>query len=614
MHDPMFLIGLASIVVLGIMAQWLAWRLGVPAILLLLLFGFAAGPGTEVLAGYGWLSGRFLRPDELFGEMLLPLVSVSVAIILFEGGLTLNLAELSQAGRVITNLVSSGALVTWMVATGAAWGILGLDLKLSLLLGAILVVTGPTVIGPLLRSVRPQGQVGAVLKWEGIVIDPIGAMLAVVVYTAIPQQGLEDVATAVLWSVTKTLVVGGLIGWAAALALILVLRRYWVPDFLQNPVTLMLVVAGFAGANLIQSESGLFSVTIMGIILANQKHVSVRHILEFKENLAVLLVSSLFILLGSRLELQQLDHLDWHALAFLAALVLVGRPLAVLISTARSGLNRRERVFLMCMAPRGIVAAAVSSVFALNLRSNNVEGAEYLVPYTFAVIVGTVTIYGLLAGWAARRLKLADPGRLGFLIAGANPLARALAKVIQEQEHAVLLVDTSRENLLAARLDGLPVTYGSILSQFVLDRTELSNIGRLLALTPNEEVNSLAALQFGRVFGRSEVFQLGASTGDSERAEKVSQQLRGRPLFAKGITYARLEEMMDRGAQVRKTLLTKDFDFRQYTVVNAGQVLPLLLIDEAGRITLFTAEQPPTPRAGQTIVGLKMGEDVAEKD
>lgn len=610
MSSQSVLIGLLTILLLGIGAQWLAWRLRLPAILLLLLFGCLAGPGSEWLAPYLGYSGRLLDPNRLLGDLLLPAVSMAVAIILFEGGLTLSLAELSQSSRVISSLVTVGALVTWVLAMIAGWGVLQLNWQLAMLLGAILVVTGPTVIGPLLRHVRPTGPVGPILKWEGIVIDPIGALLTVVVFEAVAIARTEHLAFMVVGNVAKTILIGSLLGLGGAVLLVLLLRRYWIPDYLQSPIALTLVLLAFGAANLLQRESGLFAATVMGIVLANQRRVAVRHILEFKENLTVLLISSLFILLAARLRLEDLSHLRLEILLFLAFLIVVVRPLGVAASTIGSPLSWRERAFLACMAPRGIVAAAVSSVFALHLQEAQVPGAEVLVPYTFAVIIGTVTVYGLIAGRAAARLGLARPGRRGFLIAGANPLARAIGTALKNQGYEVLLADTNRQNLSLARMEGLSVYFGSILSEQLLDRLELTGIGRLLALTPNEEVNALATLQFARVFGRSDVYQLPPEHPESARLNSVSRDLRGRQLFGKEMTYAHLSSFLRQGATIRKTTLSREFDFQKFKLTNPGKAIPLFLLDEAGQLFVFNVDHPPTPRPGQALLSLMQKADV----
>ena len=350
----MRLIELTLVVVLGVGAKWLAWRLHFPSILLLLLMGFLVGP---IL---GWVA-----PDEIFGDTLPPLVAMFVAVVLFEGGLTLKLSELPGVWKSVRNLIVIGAPVTWLLAGVSAHFLFGLDPLMSALIGAIFTVTGPTVIIPLLHHVRPRGNLGGILKWEGIVVDPIGAMLAVLVFQVmlLPPEAMDGSWFVAVELVLRTIGFGTLIGCVSAVALLAMMRRYWVPDFLQAPVTLMTVLAAFAGSNLLQHESGLLAVTLMGILIANQKQVNIRPIVHFKENLNVLLISGLFILLAARLDSATIEAIDNRHFMFLVLLIFAVRPIAVALSSIGSGLTVRERIYLCCMAPRGIVAAAVASVF-----------------------------------------------------------------------------------------------------------------------------------------------------------------------------------------------------------------------------------------------------------
>ena len=413
---------LAGVVGLGFVCQWLAWRVRLPAILLLLVAGLSAGPGMAWLAQHGHVRRAWIDPDALFGPLLLPIVSLSVALILFEGGLTLQFREIRQSKGVILRLVTIGAIVSWGLATAAASFVLQFPPGLAVLIGAILVVTGPTVIGPLLRFVKPVGPAAPVLRWEGIVIDPIGALLAVVVFEIV--IGRESHAAGVAIAAIKTLGVGTAVGMLGAGLLMLLMRRNASPETLHNPLAVAAVMIAFAGSNALQEDSGLAAVTVMGILLANQKRVDITPVLEFKESLSVLLISSLFILLSARLKPEQFAVLDWRVLAFIAILVLIVRPASVWMSTVRSTLTRRERWFLALMAPRGIVAASVASVFALRLMAVRYPGAERLVPVTFAVVAGTVLVYGLGSPLVSRWLGLSRPGQSGLLIISADPVAQ----------------------------------------------------------------------------------------------------------------------------------------------------------------------------------------------
>lgn len=583
---------LAAIIVLGALAQWLGWLLRTPAILLLLLAGFLAGP----IAG-------LIEPDRLFGDLLLPFVSVAVALILFEGGLTLNLAELRRVGRVVLMLITVGAIATWVLAAAAAHWIIGLDGGLSILLGAILTVTGPTVVLPLLRHIRPVGSVNAILKWEGIVIDPIGAALAVIAFEVLAEGRPEPELAGAAWTVLRTLALGAALGLSGAALLTLGIRRFWIPDQLHTLAAAMLVVAVFAGSNLLLHESGLMAVTAMGIALANQRYADVRHILEFKENLRVFLLSTVFVLLSARLKLAEMASVGPGTLGFLAALVLVVRPASVLLSTVGSRLRWQERAFIAWMAPRGIVAAAVTSVFALALEERGYVQARLLVPVVFPTIVGTVAIYGLTGAFAARRLGLADPNPQGLLIVGAGPFARELGRAAKACGFRVLLVDTNRENVLAAQMNGLSTHFGSILAEDTLERIDPSGIGKLLALTPNDEVNTLAVQRLAHMFGRVGLFQLPPKGSESGRPT-IGAGLHARLLFRHDATHTKLDALLLGGAAVRTTKLTPAFDFKAFRERHGAEALPLLLVDEKNRLTVFAADDKTEPRPGQTLISL----------
>ncbi len=587
--------GLAAIIVLGIGAQWLAWRISLPAILLLLIFGFIAGPVTGLI-----------NPNQLFGNLLLPLVSVTVAIILFEGGLSLKFSEVREVTAVIRNLVTVGVLVSWVLTSLASYLIFGLGLQISILLGAILVVTGPTVIIPLLRHVRPSGRVGSILKWEGIIIDPIGAVLAVLVFEVIISVGLEKATTQVVVSIFKTLVIGTVLGLAGAKLVIVILKRHWVPDFLQNPVSLMIVVFVFVCSNVVQVESGLLSVTLMGIALANQKWVSLKHIVEFKENLRVLFISSLFIILASRLTIDELSYvLNFKGFIFLVLMILVVRPLSIFISTYFTDLNLKEKLFLSWMAPRGIVAAAVASVFALRLAEAGYEQAERIIDITFLVITGTVAIYGLTAFKVARRLGLAKPNPQGLLIVGAHIWARSIAKFLHENGFQVSLVDSNWANVSAARQEGLQAYYENILLEDISEDIELDGIGKLIALTRNDEVNSLAALHFIEDFGRSQVYQLPKLSKFSAKSEEsIPQHLRGRLLFGAEATFSYLDSKFASGASLKKTPLTDEFNYDSFQSLYGEKALPLFIIKENGELVVLALDNTPTPLPGQSLISL----------
>ncbi len=589
-----FLLALSSIIILGIGAQWLAWRLKLPSILLLLLFGFIAGP----------LSG-FLNPDELIGDILLPIVSIAVALILFEGGLSLKIKELPKIGGALLFLLTFGVTITGVITAIAAYTILGFNWQISILLGAILVVTGPTVISPLLRHIRPKRKVADILKWEGIVIDPIGALFALLVFEAILIGGFEEASISGLIVIGKTILFGSLVGFSFGWLLIILIKRFWIPDFLQETVTLSLVVGAFVCSNFFQHESGLFATTLMGIAMANQKQVTVKRILEFKENLSVLIISFLFIILSARLDLTVFKNLSYTSLLFLLVLILIARPLAVFVSTIKSEFTLKEKIFLSWMAPRGIVAAAVASIFALRLSEKNIPQTEFIVPITFIVIVGTVALYGLTAAPVARYLKVAQSNPQGVLMVGGHTWALELAKVLKTNQFQVAIIDTNREDIYNARMAKVSAYHGSVLSESLIDDLRLEGIGKLLALTSNDEANSLACLHLRDLFDSKELFQL-KPKGKSKATDKTfsPQYLRGRYLFGDKINFDYLDEKFSSGAIIKTSKLTEEFNYESYLKHYNNDVVILFIITEDKQLNVVTADMNLNPKPNQSIIAI----------
>jgi NhaP-type Na+/H+ or K+/H+ antiporter len=596
------ILGLAVIVILGISAQWLAWRFKLPAILLLLVFGFVAGPVTGLI-----------HPDELFGELLFPFVSLSVAIILFEGGLGLRLEEIRGVRGVVRLLISLGGLVTWGIISLASYFILGLDLELAVLLGAILVVTGPTVVIPLLRQVRPSRRVSSILKWEGILIDPIGAILAVLVFEGIIDGGASHQLTilSILTGITLTLLVGTVIGAVFAFLLIQFLKRNWIAPFLETAVALMVVLAAFALSNELRTESGLMAVTVIGIILANQKQANVSHITSFKEELGVLLLSGLFIILAARVDLQAFIAIVWQDVAFIVVIIFVARPLSVFVSTLFSKMPNKEKLFLAAMAPRGIVAVSVASLFAIELGNAGFVASEQLVNVTFAVVVGTVIFYSIVAKPLAKALDIIQKHPQGTIIVGAHHWARQIASVIQEAGFDVWVVDTNGRHIENAEIEGLGGYHDSIMSDSILDDLPLDCIGRLLALTDNNELNALASLRFGEWLGEKHVYQLAPTSSDSHQA--LSGTMRGQTLFSEEMTFKEMERGYFEGAQV---VLFTDNAYEQLVEYEKVRRMALVLfvISNSGRLLISTCDEPLMPKGDQAaicLVGKETRQEIA---
>lgn len=601
-------VAMALIAVGGVMAQWIAWRVRLPSILLLLLAGLLAGPVMRAIAPGTPFA---LDPDGLLGDLLLPLVGVSVGLILFEGGMTLSLHEVRSQRRTLTLLVTVGALVSWVVTALAALLVLRLPFQVAVLIGAILVVTGPTVIGPLLAHIRPSGAVGAVLKWEGIIIDPIGVLLAVLVFESILIGQTDIMLLSIAKNIITTMVIGCGLGAVSAFLLLRLMEKFWIPDFLQNPFALMLVVTTFVLSNAIQTESGLLATTVMGVVVANMSKADMRHILEFKENLRVLLISSLFIILGARLDFATISSLNGLAVAaFVLILVLIGRPASVFAATIRSGLSLREKLFLCCMAPRGIVAAAGASIFSIALEAQiaegrlELEGVGQIVPVTFTVIIATVAFYGLTAPFVARLLGVSDQNPQGILIVGCSPWVRAVATALQKRNLTLLMVDTNRINVRAAKMEHLPAWHGNILAEYALRELDLRGIGRVLALTPNEEVNTLALQRLSELFDTAGLYTLPLRTAKKKDDTKPTVGGIGRHLFATDIDLETIERRFENGWVIKATTLTQEFTFEDWRMLYGPNAIVMFVIAPNGTVSISTAEREPTAEPGSTIIGL----------
>lgn len=587
--------GVTLLLFLGVLAQWLAWRLQLPSIMLLLVFGLVAGPVTGLM-----------DPDALFGDMLPVFVSLGVAVILFEGGINLRLEELKYTGDVVRNLITVGVLVTWVCGSFLAFLFLDLPLMLSVLLGAIIVVSGPTVIGPLLRHVRLPHNTDATLEWESILIDPIGALLAVLVFDVIVTTASPAAGTTIfLLGMIRMITAGAVLGLAGAYFLIRMIRRFWIPDFLQNPFSLALVITVFTLSNFIAEESGLLAVTVMGIVLGNQKSVALRDIIEFKEDLRVLIISLLFIILTARLRISDLTVIDPGAVIFIVLLIVLVRPAAVMLSAMGSRLHIREKLFIAFMAPRGIVAAAVSSIFALRLSQSGYPMADQLVPLTFFVIIVTVFFYSALASPLARILKIAEPRPSGFLIVGAHLLARKIGIALHDAGCRILLVDSQRANIKAARMAGLPCRYTNVFT----DNIRLCGIGRLLALSPNDELNALAVLHYRKIFDHMEVFQLPPDVEQVHAEEVLPGHLRGRYLFDKRASFSYLYGRMLGNGIVKTVKLTQNFKYEDFSRYYDNTDIPLFVIDSNGLATPVTLDASVSLSAGHTLIALVAAKD-----
>ncbi|WP_299461275.1 sodium:proton antiporter [uncultured Gimesia sp.] len=588
-------LSLSFILFAGMACQWIAWRVKLPAIIFLLPVGILAGPVM-----------MWLQPDELFGELLFPFVSLAVAVILFEGSLKLKFQEILGLERVIRNMITLGALFTWMVIAVTTRVLLDFSWEVSFLFGAMMVVTGPTVIMPLLRTVRPKENIANILQWEGILIDPIGAILAVLVFEFIVSGGVADDGFAAgLIVFGKILLIGILFGAAGGYCFGVLLRKYWIPQYLYNIVALSLVCTIFSISNMLETESGLLSITVMGIWLANMKGIELGDILDFKESLSILLVSMLFIILAARLDLSAFMNVAWPALGIFIAIQLLVRPLSVQLCALGSKLTMRERCLLSWIAPRGIIAAAISALFAIKLESIGYPEAAQMVPLTFFVIIGTVLLQSVTARPIAKILKVAEPDPKGLLIIGVNTVTQTIAQELMKNGFRTLLTDQNWSAVTEAKLKGLYAYWGNPVSEHAERHLNLTGIGHLLAISPHIELNALAAQYFRLEFGPGCIYTIRNHHQENGKTEEKSLfKHGGRFLFDQTITYEDLDARFKQGAVIKTTLLTEEFTYEDYLEQLDGQRLMLFAIDPNGNIHVFTAQPDFHPKAHWKILGL----------
>lgn len=590
MPEDHIVLVIVGVVALGVAAQWVAWRFRLPAIVLLAGSGIIAGPGL------GWIN-----PSEDLGDLLRPVISLCVAIILFEGGLSLRLAELKEAGRGVQRLVWLGAPLGWTMATLCAHFIGGLDWAVSLVFGAIMVVTGPTVIMPLLRQSALNRRTASYLKWEGIVNDPIGALLAVLVFQFFvfsgSGSGLTEVLEGVSLAIASGLIFGGVGGWLTGRAF----RAGMVPEYLKSPVMLGLVLVVYEISNLMQHEAGLLAVTIMGIVVANMNLPGIGDMKRFKEYITIMLVSVVFVLLTADLNLDSLTYIGWRGAALIAAIMVLARPAAIMLATVNAKMEFRERLLLSWIAPRGIVAAATAGVMGPRLVDAGYD-AEVLLPLVFAVIFATVFAHGLSLNWLSTKLGLSSRHRDSVVIVGASPWTIELARTLRDLKVNVLVADSSWHNLRPARLAGVPVFYGDILSEFAEESVELAHVRTVLAATSNDAYNALVCTQIAPEVGQRHVFQLPMGAAAEDDPKVIARPRRGNVAFDKEAVFERLWRLYVRGWAFYKTKLSDNYSYSDFLSERPSDAMQVIHIDADGEVDLFSLQHELEPKAGDTIV------------
>ena len=604
------MIELAGIIILGIIAQWVAWKFKIPAILPLILIGLFVGPISTLLSedGSQWIQPIWNGKQGLFpGENLFFFVSLAIGIILFEGGLTLKRGEVSKLGPVIGKLISLGAAITFVGAGLAAHYVFGFTWEISFLFSGLIIVTGPTVITPILRNIPLKKDVSAVLKWEGILIDPIGALVAVLIFEFIVIGGDDTGYTKqALLDFGKILLIGFAFGISGGLALYQAVKRKVIPHYLLNVVSLSLVLMVFVLSDQFAHESGLLAVVVMGMFLGNSDLPSLKELLYFKESLSVLLISILFILLAANISLDDLMLIyNWKTATLLAIVIFVLRPLSVFISTAGSSLKTNEKLFISWVGPRGIVAAGIASLFGTKLVLLGKPGAEYITPLVFAVVLVTVLINATTARFFARIVGVFLTKSEGILIVGASKVSRIIAKYLQKNNRRVVLVDTNVFNIETSKELGLEAINADIYSVDLTDNIELNDIGILLAMTGNDEINRQAIIRFGKSFGETGTFRVMTT-----QELQTNQNLTSKELFSHTHDYTKFTDVVNNFPSIQEIPVDSHAQFMRVLniIENDDNAIALFLkqTDKTLNIVSSPAEMEVSKGSNLVYIGKPM--------
>ncbi len=609
---------LGGVIILGILAQWVAWKLKIPAILPLLLIGLLVGPiSAEFLSidGTKWIEPVWNGEEGLFGgKNLYYFVSLSISIILFEGGLTLKFKEIKSVGPlVITKLITLGSLVTFFGAGIAAHYIFNLSWEISFLFSALIIVTGPTVITPILRNIPLRKDISAILKWEGILIDPIGALVAVLVFEFISVGAGGEYTKTALIEFGKIVLFGSTFGFTFAHALNFAINRKWIPHYLLNVFALASVLGVFVLSDSFSHESGLLAVVIMGMVLGNSQSKYLKELLYFKESLSILLISILFILLSANINFKDLMLIyKWETAALFAVIVFIIRPIGVLLSTYNSSLSFKEKMFISWVGPRGIVAAGIASLFGLTLVFKGIVDAEYITPLVFMIVMGTVLLNATTARLFAKITGVFLKNSNGILIVGASEVSQLIGIYLKNNNRHVVLIDSNQTNIAKAKSIGLEALMTDIYSDTLEDNIELNDIGFLMALTGSADINNYAIQKFKNHFGENGAFRL---VTEEEKNDPTNNPKDG--LFSNTDDFALLTRTAQDYPIINEVLIIDKAHYKKLikqTITNKNTI-PLFLKDKKGALTIISSFNKNTDdtATGFTLVYLGKPINTEEK-
>ncbi|MET3684198.1 NhaP-type Na+/H+ or K+/H+ antiporter [Alkalibacillus flavidus] len=566
---------------LGVFSQWLAWRTRMPAIVVMSIIGLIAGPVLGLM-----------DPQDDLGDLFRPLISIAVGIILFEGSLNLDFREIRGMRKPVFRIVTIGPLLAWISGSLAAHYVAGLSWAVAFVIGGIFIVTGPTVILPLLRQAKLKPRVAAVLKWEGVIVDPFGALIAVFSFEFIQFLTTESVEfSAVIMFLLASVVAaiigvifGYIIGWS--------FERGAVPEFLKSPVVLVTVITAFVVSDMIMHETGLLAVTVMGMTIANMHISSINDMRHFKENISILLISVIFIMLTASLERDVLLSIfDTDILMFILLMLFVIRPLTIFVSTIGTNLEFRERLLVGWIAPRGIVALTVSAYFASILIDAGYADAHIMTSLTFGLVFSTVLAHGFSIGWLSRKLGLSMDDKPGVIFVGSNKFSTSFAQVLQGLNIPVIITDASSSRLTHAKQAGVPHEHEEILSEQMEYQLDMTPYDFMLSVTEYDSYNTLVSSTFKPEYGKEKLYQLPLQADAGDSLSSVSHHISGTVLFSDDVTWTILNEKINDGFVFKKTLITKEYTYNDFLDDCDAEDILLVMMRQSGMLDFYSPEK-----------------------
>lgn len=608
---PSILFEIMLIGLLGIGSQWVAWRYRMPAIVVMSVVGLLVGPIFGLI-----------HPEADFGDLYSPIISVAVAIILFEGSLNLSFKELRGLGKPVFRISTVGAFIAWILGSLTAHYIAGLSWAVAFVIGGLFIVTGPTVILPLLRQSKLKPRAAKILKWEGIIVDPIGALLAVFAFEIITYFTAENPDGTALIIFLLASLFAALLGWLCGRLIGWMFEIGHIPEFLKSPAVFIVVIFSFTLADTIAHETGLLAVTAMGLTLANMGINSVQDMRHFKENISILLISAIFIMLTASLKVDVLLHIfSPSIIGYVLLMMFVVRPISIFLSTIGTSLSLNEKALVGWIAPRGIVALTVSGYFASILADSGYEDASLITTLTFGLVFFTVIAHGFSISWLAKVLHLSLEGRPGVIINGSNRFTVELAKTFLKTKTPVIIVDSSWEDLRVARESGIPFYHGDMLSEQTEYNLDTLPYEYLISATEYHSYNALICTTFMPEYGRTNVFRISPYTDVNGNTGDTVATVGGRILFSENISLDDLNQKMESGYVFKHTTLTDKYSYKQYLEEKDNNTIFLYTIKRSGKIRFYSEEIKLNPEAGDVIISLtppkeeikKMQEKLEEK-